>query len=178
MNWTDEAIETLKRMWLDGEPSPAIARAMGVSRNSIVGKLRRLKLKRQQPEIKAIERSKRQVGGAAALKRAMEAKPMEEPKPRRVIKAPTTPNKTRLEPMPAHEPGLLVAGSSPRVWTTRKRGECAYPVDGDGAETRSCCLPADGSGYCTDHWAFMHGASKANAALKRSAERALMRETR
>jgi hypothetical protein len=39
-----------------------------------------------------------------------------------------------------------------RVWTTREPGECAWPVDGEGATTRSCCHPtAPGKSYCAGH---------------------------
>jgi hypothetical protein len=42
---------------------------------------------------------------------------------------------------------------APRPWITRADGECAYPVDGAGAETRSCCNASGRATYCPAHQA-------------------------
>ncbi|KAA0972426.1 GcrA cell cycle regulator [Aureimonas fodinaquatilis] len=45
MSWTDERIETLKRLWSDGHSASQIANELGgVSRNAVIGKVHRLKL--------------------------------------------------------------------------------------------------------------------------------------
>ncbi len=44
---------------------------------------------------------------------------------------------------------------APRPWLSRRAGECAFPVDGEGALTRSCCSPAGDCGYCAYHLALM-----------------------
>ncbi|MGI4732802.1 MAG: GcrA family cell cycle regulator [Janthinobacterium lividum] len=45
MTWTDERIETLKKMWEDGQTASQIAEALGgVSRNAVIGKAHRLEL--------------------------------------------------------------------------------------------------------------------------------------
>ena len=45
MKWTDERIETLRSMWLDGRPAGEIARTLGhVTRNAVMGKVHRLGL--------------------------------------------------------------------------------------------------------------------------------------
>jgi hypothetical protein len=42
--------------------------------------------------------------------------------------------------------------SQPRPWLTRGHGECAFPSDGEGADTLSCCKPCDGgTPYCAVH---------------------------
>lgn len=41
--------------------------------------------------------------------------------------------------------------ASPRSWLTRKPGECAFPVDGEGWRVRSCCNPCAGDVYCKAH---------------------------
>jgi hypothetical protein len=38
-----------------------------------------------------------------------------------------------------------------RPWLTRRSGECAYPVDGEGIGTLSCCAPSGEGGYCRAH---------------------------
>lgn len=45
MNWTDERVELLKRLWAEGLSASQIAGQMGgVSRNAVIGKVHRLKL--------------------------------------------------------------------------------------------------------------------------------------
>ena len=45
MSWTDERVETLKRMWGEGQSASAIAKELGgVTRNAVIGKVHRLGL--------------------------------------------------------------------------------------------------------------------------------------
>jgi len=45
MSWTDERVETLKRMWAEGQSASQIARELGgVTRNAVIGKVHRLGL--------------------------------------------------------------------------------------------------------------------------------------
>ena len=45
MNWTDERVETLKKLWAGGLSASQIAAQLGgVSRNAVIGKVHRLKL--------------------------------------------------------------------------------------------------------------------------------------
>ncbi|OYW55302.1 MAG: GcrA cell cycle regulator [Rhodobacterales bacterium 32-66-7] len=45
MSWTDERVETLKRMWSDGQSASQIAKELGgVTRNAVIGKVHRLGL--------------------------------------------------------------------------------------------------------------------------------------
>ena len=45
MSWTDERVETLKRMWAEGSSASTIAKALGgVTRNAVIGKVHRLGL--------------------------------------------------------------------------------------------------------------------------------------
>lgn len=45
MSWTDEKIEDLKKLWAKGLSTAEIGRALGVSKNAVVGKSHRLGLK-------------------------------------------------------------------------------------------------------------------------------------
>ena len=84
MSWTDERVETLKKMWADGQSASQIAKELGgVTRNAVIGKVHRLGL------------SNRATPGGATAKAAPEkksakpsapAKPKTEPA-RSVIKA-------------------------------------------------------------------------------------------
>ena len=45
MGWTDERVEVLKRLWLDGLSASQIAKQRGgVTRNAVIGKVHRLGL--------------------------------------------------------------------------------------------------------------------------------------
>ena len=58
MSWTDERVETLKRMWGEGQSASTIAKELGgVTRNAVIGKVHRLGLSNRN-------------GGAAAPKDA------------------------------------------------------------------------------------------------------------
>ena len=45
MSWTDERVETLKKMWAEGQSASQIAKELGgVARNAVIGKVHRLGL--------------------------------------------------------------------------------------------------------------------------------------
>lgn len=67
--WTDERVEELKRLWGEGLTTGEIGKALGVSKNAVVGKAHRLGLK----------------GRPSPIKRVKQAKPKAEPKIRSVI---------------------------------------------------------------------------------------------
>lgn len=50
--WTEEKIEKLRQMWEQGKTSNEIAKKLGVTKNSIVGKVHRLCLKARPSPIK------------------------------------------------------------------------------------------------------------------------------
>ena len=55
MAWTEEMIDNLKQMWKEGLTTNEIAKRLGVSKNSIVGKVHRLNLKARPSPIKKKE---------------------------------------------------------------------------------------------------------------------------
>ncbi|MEL6435380.1 MAG: GcrA family cell cycle regulator [Pseudomonadota bacterium] len=65
MSWTDERVETLKKLWADGLSASQIAAKLGgVSRNAVIGKVHRLKLaprakstKQNGPKVKRVPSS-------------------------------------------------------------------------------------------------------------------------
>ncbi|MGN6549086.1 MAG: GcrA family cell cycle regulator [Pararhizobium sp.] len=71
MNWTDERVEKLKRLWADGLSASQIAAQLGgVSRNAVIGKVHRLSLP-----------GRAKAGGSSAVPRA-----------KRTTSAPRAPN--------------------------------------------------------------------------------------
>ena len=81
MGWTDERVETLKKLWLDGLSASQIAKQLGgVTRNAVIGKVHRLGLsgratpsQPQRPIFKAPRAARPAVAAApAAPRRAIE----------------------------------------------------------------------------------------------------------
>ena len=67
MNWNDERVELLKKLWQDGLSASQIAAQLGgVSRNAVIGKVHRLKLSARQS--RAVSRPMAATVGANALK--------------------------------------------------------------------------------------------------------------
>ncbi len=59
MSWTDEKIENLKQLWDKGLTTMEIGKALGISKNAVVGKVHRLQLPpRPSPIRKAGEEKK------------------------------------------------------------------------------------------------------------------------
>ena len=99
MSWTDERVETLKRMWAEGQSATQIAKELGgVTRNAVIGKVHRLGL------------SNRVAGGkdededspAAAAPAAATARP--EPRPEPAARAEPAPSRATDRPAPAAAP--------------------------------------------------------------------------
>ena len=91
MSWTDERIETLKKMWEGGSTASQIAEELGgVSRNAVIGKAHRLGLKSRPSPVKSGDKKKK----AAAKKPAVKAAP----------KKAAAAAKPAAKPAPAPEP--------------------------------------------------------------------------
>ncbi|MDF3606887.1 GcrA family cell cycle regulator [Paracoccus sp. DMF-8] len=93
MSWTDERVETLKRMWSEGQSASQIAKELGgVTRNAVIGKVHRLGLSNRNDETPAPAAAQPAAAPApapepaatAAPKPAPAAKPAPEPQPRPV----------------------------------------------------------------------------------------------
>lgn len=60
MNWTDERVELLKKLWAEGLSASQIATQLGgVSRNAVIGKVHRLKLSARGRTSSATPRAKK-----------------------------------------------------------------------------------------------------------------------
>ena len=63
MNWTEERIELLKKLWAEGHSASRIGKQLGVSKNAVVGKAHRMKLSARPSPI----RRKKAVGDTVVL---------------------------------------------------------------------------------------------------------------
>ena len=67
MNWTDERVELLKKLWSEGLSASQIAASLGgVSRNAVIGKVHRLKLSSRGRTTAAPARQKKATKAVAA----------------------------------------------------------------------------------------------------------------
>lgn len=72
MNWTDERVELLKKLWADGLSASQIAGQLGgISRNAVIGKVHRLKLSSRGRATPAQPRQKKAAASVKAAGRAV-----------------------------------------------------------------------------------------------------------
>ncbi len=105
MSWTDERVETLKRMWGEGQSASQIAKELGgVTRNAVIGKVHRLGLSnREEDEGEA-------VAEAAPAPKVEEVR--EEPRAAAPAAAPAAPT-----PAPAAPVSTVPSGALPNSST-------------------------------------------------------------
>ena len=146
MAWTEDRVETLKKLWTEGLSASQIAKEMGegVTRNAIIGKVHRLKL-----------------SGRATPSRPPRPRAKPAPKPRVTTSAPrtagsttTTPTVQREMPIapPPLEPAPLPSGEFATVLTLTNH-ICKWPI-GDPTEQnfRFCGRKSKASSpYCDAH---------------------------
>lgn len=146
MAWTEERVETLKKLWADGLSASQIAKHLGgVTRNAVIGKVHRLGLS----------------GRAAPSRPARHpaAKPAPRPRAQPAVPASTVKAKPAAAPQPALRPGpapveakRLASGEYATVLTL-KDTMCKWPI-GDPADTtfRFCGRRSGpGHAYCEAH---------------------------
>ncbi|WP_265499256.1 GcrA family cell cycle regulator [Paracoccus beibuensis] len=117
MSWTDERVETLKRMWSEGQSASAIAKELGgVTRNAVIGKVHRLGLSNRTEEAEVAPEpqpapepvaEKKPVRPAPAPQPAAAARPAEpqpEPEPADVAAQPVFTPVPRRPIVPAGQP--------------------------------------------------------------------------
>ncbi len=181
MTWTDERVDTLKRMWTEGQSASQIAKELGgVTRNAVIGKVHRLGLSNRVPGSGAEPEVEGQVETVEApvaapvpepVAPAVVAAPIREPEPVAAAPAPSlvpvmrkviVPAGQPLPPQPALNEISPEALASVREVEKRARRltlmelterTCKWPI-GDPAtdDFWFCGLPAQpGKPYCDAH---------------------------
>ncbi|MBU3031404.1 GcrA family cell cycle regulator [Paracoccus marinaquae] len=108
MSWTDERVETLKRMWGEGQSASAIAKELGgVTRNAVIGKVHRLGLSNRNDEAEAAP-----AAADPAVEKKIEKKPSPEARPE---PAAARPEPAAAQPQPAAQPSFTPATRRPIV---------------------------------------------------------------
>lgn len=161
MSWTDERIETLRRLWEKGLTASQIAEKLGdVSRNAVIGKAHRLGLKSRPSPVKAD--APEGSPAAEAEKKAAPPKKVAPAKAEPIAVADVAPADPPA-PKPAPKPVLREAQPAPRM---RAPGEkvtlldlneriCKWPIGHpDEEDFHFCGKPVNpGFPYCTAHCA-------------------------
>jgi GcrA cell cycle regulator len=150
MAWTDEMIEDLTTMWKEGLTTAEIAKKLGVSKNSIVGKVHRLNLPARPSPIKKKEDDSPEL--------ALEPKPVKvTPAPAKVkpaVEKPVTVEKHVAEaPVPASVPQPKVKKSNGLTLTELDNHTCRWPL-GDPRDENFCFCGKKvraGQTYCEEH---------------------------
>ena len=106
MSWTDERVETLKRMWSEGQSASAIAKELGgVTRNAVIGKVHRLGLSNRNEEPEAAPEPVVEAKPAARPAAAAQPAPAQPaPQPETVQRAPQAEPVQPARPEPAAAP--------------------------------------------------------------------------
>jgi GcrA cell cycle regulator len=116
MSWTDERVETLKRMWSEGASASQIAKELGqVTRNAVIGKVHRLGLSnRVVPGERADEGGEASEGVLPAVEE-LTPEPSPEPEPQEaeedeVVAAPAAEEEDEEEEAPVYRRTIIPAG--------------------------------------------------------------------
>ena len=151
MLWTEEAIEVLKRLALEGRSASVIAAALGASsRSAVIGKANRIGIK-----LNGGGRAAAPAGTAAVMNRAQSAAIREPPSKKRSSAASLPPRvKPREERKAAWTPAEAEVREMRRVRPEEIREfACRWPVgDPRSGDFVYCGLePAVGHSYCAGH---------------------------
>jgi GcrA cell cycle regulator len=114
MSWTDERVETLKRMWSEGQSASQIAKELGgVTRNAVIGKVHRLGLSNR-------------VGGPAAPEPA-KGRPEPEAEPDAMRAEAQRPPRSEPRPAPRPEPAAQPNGTAAQAATAQPAAAAQAP---------------------------------------------------
>ncbi len=165
MAWTDEMIETLKELWDQGVSTGEIGKRLGVTKNSVVGKVHRLKLVGRPSPIKRADSTK--VEPKAKKEETKKEKPKAQKievleKPKKVEKL--EPAKTKQIEHFEEEVKIVRVKEAPQIApSTRKDGgysltelgisSCRWPIGDPKDENFHFCGKKTRSGqtYCDEH---------------------------
>jgi len=110
MSWTDERVETLKRMWAEGQSASQIAKELGgVTRNAVIGKVHRLGLSNRAPGAREDEDETPVVAAKPEPKAEPAAAPRPEPAARVAPERPAPAAPSNVTPLPVRKP-IVPAG--------------------------------------------------------------------
>ena len=153
MSWTDERVETLKKLWQDGHSASQIAKQLGgVTRNAVIGKVHRLGLSGRaapsspaRPMYKPAPRPARAAAPAAHVPTSHAAPAHTAPVRREVVIAARPPMSAPIVPY-VESPGTATV-------LTLGAKMCKWPIGDPASDSFSFCgrRSDDGTPYCVEH---------------------------
>ena len=146
MGWTDERVEALKKLWLDGLSASQIAKQLGgVTRNAVIGKVHRLGLSgRAAPSQPA----------RPVFKPARPARPVSAQPQRRADAAPATTAVAAPAAVAAPTPPVVYdEGPGSATVLTLGAHMCKWPIGDPSADGFTFCGRRTGQDgpYCGEH---------------------------
>lgn len=163
MNWTDERVELLKKLWGEGLSASQIARQLGgVTRNAVIGKVHRLKLSGRAKSTSTPSRTKKTATGSDEILRTRTTAAASTQLRTRPAVIGNTALKTEMlldgaaevRYQTSSEPNVLVMPTSRRL-SLVQLGEktCRWPVGDPMSTDFSFCgnEPREASPYCSYH---------------------------
>jgi GcrA cell cycle regulator len=144
VGWTEERVETLKKLWLDGLSASQIAKQLGgVTRNAVIGKVHRLGLSGRAAPSQPTR---------TVFKAPRPARPVQPAAPRRVEAQQQQQPNQQLAPA---QPRRIMFDESPGSATVLTLGAhmCKWPIGDPSADSFTFCgKRSDGDGpYCGQH---------------------------
>lgn len=146
MGWTDERVETLKKLWQDGLSASQIAKQLGgVTRNAVIGKVHRLGLSGRAAPSKPAR---------PVFKAPRPARPAAQPAaPRRIAEPAVAQAAAAPAPTPVPSPVRYVE-EAPGSATVLTLGAhmCKWPIGDPSSDGFTFCGRRQSEGpYCTEH---------------------------
>lgn len=161
MNWTDERVEKLKKLWADGLSASQIAAQLGgVSRNAVIGKVHRLNLPGRAKaggSTTTTVRAKRPATPAAPRPQSFAARPVARPIARPANTNAAIQEDVAFEAVEEHEnapAGNVVIPMARRLALTQLTDRtCKWPIGDPMKDEFHFCGndSPDTSPYCTFH---------------------------
>ena len=155
MSWTDERVEQLRQLWIEGKSASHIANLLGhgLTRNAVIGKVHRLGLAGRAKSSGASVSRPRPASADHGAQRA--ATPRAAPAARRMVRGATA---LAIQPQSAAEPdpeafeGVVLPMSLRVTIIELKEAMCRWPLgDPTSPDFRYCGSPATVGPYCGHH---------------------------
>ena len=153
MSWTDERVELLRQLWLDGKSASQISTQLGhgVTRNAVIGKVHRLGLAGRAKAPSSTAAPPR-----AASAPRMSPRPASSGAPRAAVRGATAlalAAEPALDTRPVYQEDDVVVPMSLRVTIVDlKEAMCRWPLgDPTSSDFRYCGSPAASGPYCAHH---------------------------
>ncbi|MEO1472515.1 MAG: GcrA family cell cycle regulator [Pseudomonadota bacterium] len=150
MAWTEDRVETLKKLWAEGHSASQIAKQLGgVTRNAVIGKVHRLGLSGRATPSRPVKRPPRL---ARPKPQVMPDGTIKAPKPAvAASEKPDTLKKTEKDALVALPPAPVANGEAATILTLRD-SMCKWPIGDPADPTFAFCGRKSECGpYCAEH---------------------------